>query len=139
MSRTETFACAGCTRNFLTASARRRHYEWNPDHATTGQCADDESEPASDAEASAREDEPIDERWIEFDDRFETFLTLDCDRRRIDVEYRPREGAVVVEHPEKRRIDVSAVQRVATERVRWAFDGAFLTLSVPNSAGLDSV
>jgi|GEM_PF-3945372 len=133
MSRTETFACAGCTRKFLTASARRRHYEWNQDHAATGSRPDDENDPATDADASAREDEPVGDRWVEFDDRFETFLTVDRERRRIDVEYRPREGAVVVEHSEKRRIDVSAVQRVATERVRWAFDGSFLTLTVPKS------
>jgi len=136
MSRTETVACAGCPRNFLTASARRRHYEWNPEHAGTGPCVDKEGAPASDAEVSAREDESVGDRWVEFDDRFETFLRFDGSREeRVALEYRPGEGAVVVEQPEERRIDVSAVQRVATERVRWAFDGTFLTVIVPKSGG----
>lgn len=144
MSRTETFACAGCTRRFLTASARRRHYEWNPDHAGPSPRVDGENEPATgaetrpapDAEASAREDDPVGDRWVEFEDRFETFLTFDGSREeRVALEYRPGEGAVVVEQPEERRIDVSAVRSVATERVRWAFDGTFLTLTVPKSAG----
>jgi len=138
MSRTETFACTGCTRRFLTASARRRHYEWNPEHADA---TDAESTPSvrADTEAAAAPRPDADattvgDRWVEFDDRFETFLTFDGERRRIDVEYRPRKGAVVVEHPEERQIDVSAVSGVATGRVRWAFDGTFLTLTVPKSA-----
>jgi len=134
MSRTETFACAGCARQFLTASARRRHYEWNPKHAGTGP-RDDKSESATDAGASAREDEPVGDRWVEFDDRFETFLTVDCERRRIDLEYRPDAGAVVVEQPVRRRIDVSAVRSAASERVRWTFDGTYLVLTVPKSEG----
>ncbi|WP_256393417.1 hypothetical protein [Natronoarchaeum rubrum] len=139
MSRTGKFACAGCDRTFLSASARRRHYEWNPEHGKTGPHDDGESDPATDAEASAREDGPVGDRWVEFDDRFETFLTFDeCREARITVEHRPDDGAVIVDQSGERRIDLSAVRGAATDRLRWSFDGTHLTLTVPKSVGVGS-
>lgn len=133
MSRTETFACAGCARRFLTASARRRHYEWNPNHADA---TDAESTPGErNAAAAPRPDADattgVGDRWVEFDDRFETFLTFDGPSDRIDLEYRPDEGVVVVERPAERRIDVSAVRALTAGRLRWTFDGTYLTLAFP--------
>jgi hypothetical protein len=119
MTRTEKFACAGCDRRFLSASTRRRHYEWNPDHGATAPDAGTRS---------------LDDRWIEFGDRIETFLTLDDDARRVDVEYRPDEGTVAIEDPCERRIDVSEVRESASDRVRWTFDGRYLVLTVSKSS-----
>ena len=72
-----------------------------------------------------------DSGWVELDDRVETFLTVadGVDGRGLEVTYRPGDGDVVIDGPRERTIDVSDAQERASDRLRWSFDGTYLTLS----------
>lgn len=131
MSRSRKYACAGCSRTFRSERARRRHYEWNPDHAD---CAPRDARTGSEAIDRRTGGDVPGAVWIEFDDRVETFVAVDADDRRIDLQYDPAEGTVTVGRPPARRLDVTPMQARASERVRWSFDGRYLTLTFPKPA-----
>lgn len=119
----EEFSCIRCSATYLSEEALERHYDWNPEHA----------EPiVLDADALESDGETLrDGAWLEFDDRVETFLTVadGVDGRSLEMTYRPEDGDVVVEGPRTQTIDVSDAQEVASDRLRWSFDGTYLTLS----------
>lgn len=135
MTRNRKLACAGCDRTFLSERARRHHYRWNPTHEASAATETGPAEIAGIAadERSTGTEPAIGDEWVVFDDRIETFLTVDDDRDggSLRVEYRPSEELLVVSGPIDRRLDVSAVRRRASGRFRWSFDGTYLVLSVP--------
>ena len=131
MSRSRKYACAGCARTFLSERARRRHYEWNPGHADGDPC---DARTGGEVGGSRTGGDVPGAVWIEFDDRVETFVAVDADDPRIDLQYDPGAGTVTIGRPPARRIDVRPMQARASERVRWSFDGRYLTLTFPKPA-----
>lgn len=121
--REDEFGCIRCSATFLSEEALERHYDWNPEHA----------EPVTldvrgiDEEGTRLEDSA----WVEFENRIETFLTVaeNVDENALEMTYRPEEGSVLVDGPRERTIDVSEVQELASDRMRWSFDGTYYKLA----------
>ena len=119
----DRFDCIRCSATFLSEEALQRHYDWNPEHAepvTLDVRGLDDG--GTKLEGSA---------WIEFGDRIETFLTIveDADERRLEMTYRPEVGSVLIDGPREQPIDVSEVQELASNRMRWSFDGTYYKLA----------
>lgn len=119
----DRFDCIRCSASFLSEEALRRHYDWNPEH----------SEPIT-LDARGLEDEGTkleDSAWVEFDDRIETFLTVveDVDENRLEMTYRPEDGSVLIGGAHEQTIDVSEVQELTSDRLRWSFDGTYHKLA----------
>lgn len=117
MVRTDRFRCNRCTRKFLTEDSLRRHYDRQPKH----------SEPVTlDVRSLKTEGTALkDAEWVEFDDRVETFLTVAdaVDEEGLEMTYRPDEGTVVIGGVIDQTIDVDRMQKLASNRMRWSYDG----------------
>lgn len=122
--RDERFDCIRCSASFLSEEALQRHYDWNPEHA----------EPVRlDARGLEEEGTKLeDSAWVEFDDRIETFLTVAeaVDGRRLEMTYRPEDGSILIDGAYEQTIDVSEAQELASNRLRWSFDGTYYKLAL---------
>ena len=121
----DRFKCLRCSREFLSKYQRERHYVWNPEHR----------EPVVlDAQELADNGEPLpDSEWVEFDDRFETFLRVvgEVDIAELEFQYHPDTARVVVNGPRDGRqtIDVGEVQDLSSDNLQLSLDGKYLKLA----------
>ena len=120
---TEKFRCLRCCRTFLTENALDQHYDWEPEHA----------KPVTiNAGALGEQGAKLENsEWVDFEDRIETFLTVPerVDEHGLEMVYDPDEGTVVVTGIRDQTIDVRQIQELASNQLRWSFDGRHLILA----------
>ena len=102
---------------FLSEDALRRHYDRNPKH----------SKPVTlDVRELKSEGTMLeDAEWVDFEDRVETFLTVadGVDEEGLEMTYDPAGGTLVVSGVVDQTIDVGRIQELASNRMRWSYDG----------------